>query len=350
MTNVYRVNRPDIVVTNMDELGIILSERLSVPWISFRREYHPDGAPAPRVNLSYTLNDYKDFEGKKVLTVYRRSQLPDRDSVARHLVNYPRLVNNLTDEELFNVDEVDVLYPYWINARADHNPMTDKVAHVRKRDAGRGLEYKFDAQSFKEAGAERILTFHPHFHREPGVIDVEGIEVVCLDAVPSMVKYAKERLGISGDALVLNPDMKPAKEGRYDVAHEFARYGDFEIDHLEKQRLDEKTVSHDGKKRINAKGRDVVIVDDIGSTFNTVRGAVYNIDNAKTIDIMVVHPVLPYEGLKNVNRLISDDNYPVRSITGTHTINSDISEIPIEEAILDFYSPRKDELKLEFIE
>jgi len=72
--------------------------------------------------------------------------------------------------------------------------------------------------------------------------------VVCLDAVPSMVRYAKERLGISGDALVLNPDMKPSKQGKYDVALEFARYGDFDIDHLEKQRLDEIYNSKDSEE------------------------------------------------------------------------------------------------------
>lgn len=336
----YReVRRPDIVLQN-DMLGVLIAQKLGTQLVPFRREYRPDGAPAPRVDLNYTLTDYNDFREKKVLTVYRRSQLPTRNDVARHLVNYPRIVYNLMDTDTFGAGEVDVLYPYWIDGRADHNPRTDPEEAVRFRDAGCGMEYKFDALMFKAAGAKRILTFHPHFHREPGIIDVEGIEVVCLDAVPGMVRYAKEKLGIGGDALIVNPDMKPRKQGKYDIAIEFARYGDFDLSHLEKNRIDVRTI--ETKTTLDAKGREVVIVDDIGSTFNTIVGAADNIYNAKSVDVIIAHPVCTPEGHKKAGALITRDEKRVRSIQGTHTIDSDFSKIPIQEEINEFYYGSKE--------
>jgi phosphoribosylpyrophosphate synthetase len=332
----YReVRKPDIVVQN-DTFGTMIAKSLGAEIVPFRREYHPDGAPTPRIDLNYTLTSYESFKGKKVLTVYRRSQLPDRDAVARHLVNYPRLVYNLTSSELFDVEAVDVLYPYWIDGRSDHNPRTDDEDAVRFRDSGRGMEYKFDALAFKAAGASRILTYHPHFHREPGIIDVGGIEVVCLDAVPSMIKYAREKLGISGECVVINPDMKPKKEGKYDIAFEFAKLGDFDLSPMEKMRVDSKHTEH--KTQLDAKGRDVIIVDDIGSTFSTLLGAVDNIYNAKSVDILTVHPVLTQDGHKRASAMMIRDEKRVRSIQGTHTIDSDFSRIPIHEEIAEFYN------------
>ncbi|UCD02865.1 MAG: hypothetical protein JSV63_03740 [Candidatus Aenigmatarchaeota archaeon] len=331
----YTARNPDIVLTNDDIFGYMLAEALDTKIAPFRREYHPDGAPAPRIDLNHTLTDYTDFKQRKILTSYRRRQLPDRDAVARHLTNYPRIIYNLTNPDTFDAEQVDVLWPYWINARADHNPKHDKDPSVRRRDAGRGMEYLFDALMFKAAGANRLLTFHPHFHREPGVIDVEGLEVVCLDAVPSMVRYARDEIGISDDCLVLNPDMKPAKEGKYDIALEFARTADLEIDHLTKQRLDSDAT--DTKGYIDAQGRDAAIVDDIFATFATVKGSVQNIHNVNRIYVIGVHPVLPRDGHSTARALISSDEYPVVDVVGTHTVDSDFSRIPVHDEVRKFY-------------
>jgi phosphoribosylpyrophosphate synthetase len=332
----YQVRKPDIIlVSENDILGTMIAKDIGCDTVPFRREYHDDGSPAARIDLNYTITDYDSFKRKKVLTVYRRRQLPDRNSVARHLVNYPSIVFDLTDKDTFGVDEVDVMYPYWIRGRADHNPRTDDDQSVRIRDKGRGIGYKFEAAMFKAAGASRILTLHPHFHREPGTIDVEGIEVVCLDAVPGMVRYAQEGLGISKDCLVVSPDLKPARAGRYDIALQFAKFAELDSSHLEKQRL---TGSESVSKTVlDAKDRDVVIVDDIGSTMGTVKGAVQNIKNAKSVDVMLVHAVLPYVGLSAVNELMGSDDYRVRSVTATHTIASDISRIPINDVVAGFY-------------
>jgi len=334
MGNIYQVRKPEIVVAN-DMLGHLVSNSLNAVEVPFRREYHDDGAPAPKIDLNYTLKDYENFKGKKVITVYRRRQLPDRNDVARHLVSYGSIVMDLCDPETFNAEEVDVFYPYWLCGRADHNPKTDPAAHIRERDKGRGLGYKFEANLFKAMGAKRILTYHPHFQRAPGRMEVEGIEVVVLDAVPSLVNHAKNGIGVSKDALVIDPDMKPAKEGKYNIALEFARYGDFECDHLEKVRTgSSETFTKTG---VEAKGREVIIVDDMGTSLTTMEGAVRNIKDAKSIDIIFVHPVLPQSGHRLANSMLASDIYRIRSISGTHTIDSDFSKIAINDELTGFY-------------
>jgi len=336
MTNHAR-SRPDIVLGN-DILGMMISDALvHGVMVPFRREYHPDGSPIPMVDMKYTLNNYEDFEGKHILTVYRRHMLPSRDDVARHLTNYPRLVANLTNTETFNVRQVDVVYPYWICGRQDHNPRTDPDEDMRRREKGRGIEYENDATFFKAAGARRILTFHPHFHRMYGVTDVKGIEVACLDAVPAMVEYARNEFGIGdGDWLVVNPDLKPTRKG-YDIALAFARYAELPSDHLEMARAQgsEKIIQGDD---VDAKGRNVLIVDDIGSTFGTMETAIRHIEHPGRVYAEVVHATMPHEGLNRLRSMLRDSDCPLKGVAATHTIDSDISVIPIHNEVTEFYT------------
>ena len=87
-------NAPDIVIGN-DMLGVYISKALGSDYVDFIRYYQTDGSPAPQIDMKGDLSRYEDFEGKHILTAYRRGMLPDRDDVARHLTNYPRLVANL---------------------------------------------------------------------------------------------------------------------------------------------------------------------------------------------------------------------------------------------------------------
>lgn len=325
----------DIVVGN-DMLGMMIADELGVPKLNFVRYYHPDGAAAPTVDMRYGINDYESVEGKELLTVYRRKWMPTRDEVSRHMLNYFRLVHNLVNEETFNAEAVDVLFPYWISGRQDHNPRHDPDPDVRRRDKGRGVDYKSDATFLEAAGARRVLTFHPHFHREPGTIKVNGLEVVCLDAVPAMVKFAVDELGISGDCLVVTPDLKPAKEGKYDIAKAFAELAEREYGAVGGVRVsaDDKVATTE----LDAEGRDVVIVDDIFSTLSTIESGVRNIRNPRRVDVIGVHGVFTRDaGINRVNRLLHDPDSPVGSITCTHTIEGPYAKIPIWDEVADFY-------------
>ena len=207
---------------------------------------------------------------------------------------------------------------------------------MRRRDQGVGVEYKNDALFFKAAGAKRILTFNPHFHRKHGVTNVRDIEVVCLDAVPSMVDYAKKEYGIDkGEWLIVNPDLKPSRRN-YDIALEFARYAKLPTEYLEMARSDGSAKIIQGDS-IDAKGRNVIIVDDISSTFGTIETAIRHIKNPGRVYAMVVHCPLPREGLTKARNLLRDSDCPLKDIVATHTIDSVFSKISIHHEIVEYY-------------
>lgn len=333
---------PEIVVGN-DMLGNMISNMFGVDYVPFRREYHDDGAPKPRIDLRYDLTEYDQFVGKRILTAYRRAMLPDRDNVARHLTVYPSIVRNLTHPELFNAKGVDVLYPYWICGRQDHNPRTDPDEEVRRSDKGLGLAFEDDAIRFKAFGANRILTFHPHFHRKFGTIEmgensVPGkIDVVCLDIVPELAEYGVKNwdVGQDGDWLVLNPDLKPSRKD-YDVALAYAQHLGLPDEHLKMGRADGDKKIIQGEN-VDAQGRNVMIVDDIGSTYTTVETALRHIDNPGRVYATLVHSVMPIDGLRRMKSMIRDSNCSLIAVAATHAIDSDISLIPIHSAIKAFY-------------
>ncbi len=307
-----------------DFFGKSLADALGCEFIPFRNEYYPEGSPAPRIAA-----DYKEIEGSHVLTVYRRRQLPDRNTMCRFLANYPKVVWSLSDHETFNAVKVDVFHPYFILGRQDHNPKTDKDQNLRRRDAGKDVGYRYEVRLFR--GCNRILTFHPHFHREPGEIEVESVHLVCLDAVPAMVKYAKD-MGISDDCLVVSPDLS---DDGYSIAKSFAERAGLEFVYIEKQRFGPDHTQQ--ANEIDAEGRDVVIVDDIATTLGTVQGAINAIRNPGEMDAFFVHAVLPQKGHTRAQSLTRGGGGPLRSISATDCIDSDFSSISIIDEIVKFY-------------
>ena len=339
-----------VVGHDKDSLGKSTAEALGCPFVSFRNEYYPDGSPGPKVNMRIAATgedlDYRDFEGKHILTFYRRKQRPNRDVVCRHLFNYPAVVASLTDPEVFNAGTVDVLYPYWVCGRQDHNPRTDEMESTRKRDKGKGLGYKNEARLFGSAGASRILTFHPHFHRKPGTISVEyrdgqghdcAVEVVCFDLVPEMVEHARGNM--TDKYLVVNPDLKDGVEMEYCLSREFAKLAGMEHGDITKMRVDSSRTEHGSD--LDAGGMEVAIVDDIAATVGTVKGAIPKVKNHGDMEAFFVHPVLPGVGHERVQGLIRGSGGPLRDVSAGETIDSDYSSIPIIPCIARYYKEQE---------
>lgn len=319
------MEKPEYVIGNDIFAGGVANSLGKCKLIEFRREYYIDGEPAPTVNFDYEL------DGKHVLLVYRRRQRPTRNDVARHITNLLMLIYNLKHQ--YNVGELDVLYPYYIFGRQDHNPRNDPKPEIKERDRGKSVGYKFIAESFKSIGAERIITFNPHFHRDESVIEIEGLPVICLSAVPKLAEYA-EKLMCDGmlkrDSVVLSPDFK----GNV-LAKEFAKLTGLEYfeSEIKKNRINDRKTIHN--KIHDMKCRDVVIVDDILSTMGTCEGAINSLKNTGDIDIFAVHPVLPPEGHDKAQSLIGSGK--VRRIIATNTIDSDYSRVDISGEVAKVY-------------
>lgn len=312
---------PDFVI-GRDNFSTMLAEKLDCKYRPFRHEYHPDGEPAHKI-----LADYEELGGKHVVLVLRGSQLPDYTRVSRNLHNFSRHIGNL--RYIFNVKKLDVLMPYYWMSRQDKNPRTDKDPLVRERDQGRDVGYKWLARDFKAQGADKILTFNPHFQRERGIFDVEGIEVVSLSGVPALARYV-DRLYqnglISRDSNITGPDF-----GSSPLLEEFAGLVNRDFKIIEKKRLDE---THTESEEIDAGGNDVILIDDIFSTVGTMGTAIDNIKNPGYIDCFAVHAVLPKEGFDRLSRLKGK----VRRFAATDTIDSDYSKASVIPEVVDFYN------------
>lgn len=318
-----------IVGYSNDFFGNTLAAKLGCEFRAFRNEYYPDGSPAPKIAA-----EYKEIEGKHVLIVYRRKQLPERNSVCRFLANYPRVLRSLLDPETFNAAKVDVFHPYFILGRQDHNPKTDDDPNVKRRDKGKDIGYKYEIGLFK--GCNRLITFHPHFHREPGEFEESGVHIVALNAVPAMVKYAKE-MGMH-NSIVVSPDLSGGKNGNrngYSIAKSFAEHAGFEFMCIESERQD--SMNKNPRNRIDAGKREIAVVDDIASTLGTLKGALDNIDNPGEMDALFVHAVLSKDGHERAQSLTRGSGGPLRSISATNCIDSDFSSMDITDEIVKFY-------------
>ena len=101
-----------------------------------------------------------------------------------------------------------------------------------------------------------------------------------------------------------------------------------EYDALEKKRLDAETVEI-RPKTLDVKGRDVLIVDDIISTGNTIIKAVDVLkqNGAKDIYVACTHPLLV------LNALVRIYQAGALEVIGTDTVQSAISRVTVAPVI-----------------
>ena len=325
-----------VVGHELDQLGPEIARLLDCKYRSFKNTYTPDGEPRPKV-----FADYDELEGADVLFCYRHRQYPDRDKVSRYWLNTQRVVEDLSSHETYNAASVDVLWPYFLFGRGDHNPRTDSNPMVREKDRGQGIGPNYVAKVLRALGANRLVTVNPHFHRDPGTTELEGLKIMILDGAIPLAEYAMKHGYLEDDCLVMSPDKakSPLDENgnKSTLARRFAVMAGREyFGEFDKTRQDCNNVTRNGC--VDACGRQVVLVDDIFSTLGTVETAVSNIVNASSIDIYGVHPVLPGEGFKRAQTHMNDK---VRRIIGTNTIRSDYEHANIAPEVAKLY---KDDL------
>ena len=312
-------------VIGREDFSRRLSEELGCKYRAFRHQYHPDGEPTPRI-----LADYGEIDGKHLVLVLRGKEIPDYTRVSRNLHNFSRHIDNL--KYVFRAGAVDVLMPYCWLARSDKNPRTDADPLVRERDQGCDVGYEWLARDFKAHGANRIITFNPHFNRgKLGSFKVEGIEFIALSGIPALVRYAKrlydDRL-LKDDLLVVGPDFK-SNHLVEDFVNGFG--GTSKI--LDKSRLSP-DYSEGGKEKVDARGRGVIILDDIFSTGGTVENTVDRIENSSGKSCFVIHGVFPESGFQRAQSLVKGK---LRRIVATDTIESSYSASSVIPEVVEFY-------------
>jgi ribose-phosphate pyrophosphokinase len=308
---------PDFVIGN-DDFGKSLALAIACEYREFKEEYYPDGEPCPRI-----MADYEEIKGKNLILATRMTQKPTKEKVALYLHNSERVLGALTSDELYNANAVDLVFPYFWLGRQDHNPKTEGVEEIRKRDRGKDMGYKTVMRTFAGLGARRIITFDPHFYRQDGSFTAYDMEILCLSGVHALARYFENKVG--GNTVVISPDM-----GSSDLSNRLAGALGLKSASLTKKRISETCV--EAKEVYDAKGLDLIVVDDIISTAGTLNKAIDNLHNAGSITVACIHPVLPQTGYDRLIGLKNDGK--INDVVGTDTINSDVSKASVVPEIV----------------
>lgn len=199
-------------------------------------------------------------------------------------------------------DHITVVIPYFGYARQD-----------KRFNPGEPVTSRALAQSIN---ADRVITVNIH---NKNVLSYFKTEAIDLDAVPLLGK----KLNAIGSPLIVAPD-----EGAIDIARDAALSLNLEYDYLEKTRISGEEVEIK-PKHVDAKGRDVVIIDDIISTGGTMARAISLLkrQGARDVYVATVHPVLARNA---TTRLM---NAGVKSIIGTDTIERGVSAVSVAPVI-----------------
>ena len=202
-------------------------------------------------------------------------------------------------------------FPYFAYARQDE-----------RFKPGEALSFKTVGKLIQNVGTDEIYTIDMHGHRVIKLSDVFKIPAQNLTAVPLLADYVKKTCPMQRP-LVIGPDADAEQWAR--VAAE--RLGtDFDV--FEKKRYGDRQVEIRPRKA-SAKDRDILVVDDIISTGGTIVEAlkVLVAQGARTVNVACTHPILAGDALQKIRQA------GARNVIGTDTVPSPISHVSVAPLI-----------------
>jgi len=257
----------------------------------------PDGEKYLRV-----LSDVKD---QTVTVIQSLHHTPDE-----LLVEYLLLVDALKD---LGAKKVIAFIPYFAYARQDE-----------RFKPGEALSFKTVSKLIESVGTDEINTIDMHQHRVLNSSEIFSIPSHNLSAMPLLADYVKKS-GKLEKPLVIGPDAEAEQWAKIAADHLGSDY-----DVFEKKRLGDDHVEI-RPRRASARGRDVLIVDDIISTGGTIVEAVKILQSqgARRIEVACTHPILSEGALTRIRETGLQD------VIGTDTVPSPISHVTVAPLIAD---------------
>ncbi|MFW9984961.1 MAG: ribose-phosphate diphosphokinase [Candidatus Odinarchaeota archaeon] len=206
---------------------------------------------------------------------------------------------------------VIAVIPYFAYARQDE-----------RFKPGEAVSIKTISRLVEAAGADNIFTIDSHRHRVVDQDDLTTVPLQDLTAMAELAKYMDSKYDLHNPA-VIGPD---AEAGAW--AKIAADTLSVEYDALEKKRFDAETVEIK-PRRLDIKDRDILIVDDIISTGNTIIKAIDILkkNGAKDIYVACTHPLLV------LNALVRIYQTGAIEVVGTDTVQSAISHVSVAPVI-----------------
>jgi len=278
-------------------LGVKIAKLASWRYVPVRIEHFPDGEIYVRV--------MGDVEGATVYLVQSMALKPND-----YLMEYLLMVDALRS---LGAEKIIAVIPYFAYARQDS-----------RFNKGEALSLEVVAKLIEDIGTEMLITVDMHLHRLHDASEIFRIPVINLSAAPLLARYIKENYELE-DPVVVGPD---------EEAEQWARRGaeaiGAEYDVLEKVRKSAMEVLIQPKK-IDVKGRDVVLLDDIISTGGTMVEAIRFLKKAgaRRIIVACTHPLLVRRALERILLEGAED------VIGTDTVMSAASKVSVAPLIVE---------------
>ncbi len=255
----------------------------------------PDGEKYLRV-----LDDVKD---QNIVVIQSIHHTPDE-----LLFEFLLLVDTLKD---LGAKRVIAFIPYFAYARQDE-----------RFKPGEALSFRTVSRLMESVGTDEIFTIDMHQHRVSDSSKVFKIPSHNLSAIPLLADYLK-KTGTVQKPLVIGPDAEAEQWAKL-----AAERLETDYDVFEKKRLGDERVEVRPRKA-SAKGRDVLIVDDIISTGGTIVEAskILLSQGASKVTVACTHPILATGALEKILKA------GVASVVGTDTVPSPISLVSVAPLI-----------------
>jgi len=255
----------------------------------------PDGEKYLRV--------LSDVKGQRVAVIQSMHHTPDD-----FLFEYLLLVDALKD---LGASKVTSFIPYFAYARQDE-----------RFKPGEALSFKTVSKLIETVGTDEIYTIDMHQHRVLRSADVFRIPSHNLSAMPLLANYVRNE-GKLRNPLVIGPDAEAEQWAK--LASETLGT-DYDVFTKKRFAADKVEVT---PRSANAKGRDILIVDDIISTGGTIIEAagILHSQGANQIEVACTHPILATDALARIKTA------GVLNVIGTDTVPGPISYVSVAPLI-----------------
>jgi ribose-phosphate pyrophosphokinase len=226
------------------------------------------------------------------------------------LFEYLLLVDALKD---LGARKVTGFIPYFAYARQDE-----------RFKPGEAVSFKTVSKLMESVGTDEIYTIDMHQHRVLTSSEVFKIPSHNLSAMTLLADYVKKNWKLQ-KPLIIGPDAEAEQWAKIAAERLNTDYDVFEkkrfsADHVEVR-----------PRKAEAKGRDVLIVDDIISTGGTIVEALKILlsQGATKVAVACTHPILASGALEKIYEAGADN------VVGTDTVPSAIGQVSVAPLIAD---------------
>ncbi len=210
-------------------------------------------------------------------------------------------------------EEITAIMPYFAYARQD-----------KRFKEGEAVSLFTVAKLIESVGTNRVYTVDMHAHRIGDIQDIFKVPARNLTAAPLLAKYWVDNCQLE-NPVIIGPD---------EEAEQWAKGASKAINtdwtYMVKERLGPEEVQIKPRK-LEVEGRDVMVIDDIISTGETMVETIKILKKrgARKIYVACTHAVLAGDALEKVRKAGAED------IFSTDTIEHEISKVSVAPLIAD---------------